>query len=572
MSRVMVGAFLLLLVAGCGGLATKSVMDASAGDVACNPSQPGCGDVSTANDTSNPFDSNVDVDNGADSEDAGPFDSNGGDGLSDDDGDVAPPDDALDLAIPDTADVVADQGDALLSADGDDLELPSDLETTDQPGDGELSGDLDDLVAADQDDATDLDGAEGLDDAELVDGNDTASDLGDDGESDLVVGSDSDDDVASDSVAPLQVDAGPDRFEESGASGTLTATVQGGVPSASCSWSIKGETTVLSTSCSYDFTALVATTTYVVSVTDGANTTVTDEVTVSILSVDLGADVGLIEGQSATLIAVPTGNEGSISCVFTRKSDGAALSTSCQPTVSPLVTTTYVVTIVDSNGNGASDEVTVSVAAATCGDGVPNGGESDTDCGGPKPWFNEIHYDDAGGDDAEGVEIAGPSGASLSGWSIIHYNSAGGVVDTVALTESLSTTTSGIGFLWVPIAGLINSGPAGVALVDPSGVVVQFLSWEGVVDAQTGPAQGMTSVDLPVRESGNTPNGTSLQLQGSGRRYEDFTWERHIAATGGTVNGGQTIVAPCPRCGTPKLCTYGFDCLSGVCNAGNCEN
>ena len=37
-------------------------------------------------------------------------------------------------------------------------------------------------------------------------------------------------------------------------------------------------------------------------------------------------------------------------------------------------------------------------------------------------WINEFHYDNAGGDVAEGVEIAGEAGTDLSGYSIVLYN------------------------------------------------------------------------------------------------------------------------------------------------------
>jgi hypothetical protein len=39
-------------------------------------------------------------------------------------------------------------------------------------------------------------------------------------------------------------------------------------------------------------------------------------------------------------------------------------------------------------------------------------------------FINEIHYDNAGTDVGEGVEIAGTAGMDLTGWSIIPYNGA----------------------------------------------------------------------------------------------------------------------------------------------------
>ena len=62
----------------------------------------------------------------------------------------------------------------------------------------------------------------------------------------------------------------------------------------------------------------------------------------------------------------------------------------------------------------------------------------------------------------------------------------------------------------------------GVALVDPNGGVVQFLSYEGTFTATEGPANGMSSTDIGVAEdNGTTAVGKSLQLTGSGGA---FTW------------------------------------------------
>ena len=43
-------------------------------------------------------------------------------------------------------------------------------------------------------------------------------------------------------------------------------------------------------------------------------------------------------------------------------------------------------------------------------------------------FVNEIHYDNDGTDAGEAIEIAGPAGTDLSGWSLVLYNGNGGVV------------------------------------------------------------------------------------------------------------------------------------------------
>ena len=48
--------------------------------------------------------------------------------------------------------------------------------------------------------------------------------------------------------------------------------------------------------------------------------------------------------------------------------------------------------------------------------------------GTPTVFINEIHYDNIGTDSDEFVEIAGPAGTSLEGYSIVLYNGSGGAV------------------------------------------------------------------------------------------------------------------------------------------------
>ena len=50
--------------------------------------------------------------------------------------------------------------------------------------------------------------------------------------------------------------------------------------------------------------------------------------------------------------------------------------------------------------------------------------------------INEIHYDNAGTDSGEAIEVAGPEGTDLTGWSIVLYNGSNG-------TEYNTTDLSG---------------------------------------------------------------------------------------------------------------------------------
>ncbi len=166
---------------------------------------------------------------------------------------------------------------------------------------------------------------------------------------------------------------------------------------------------------------------------------------------------------------------------------------------------------------------------------------------GPAVFINELHYDNTGADSGEAVEVAGPAGTDLTGWSIVLYNGSGGAVyGTESLSGVLPDQQAGFGTLSFPKAGIQNGSPDGLALVDASATVVQFLSYEGTFIAVGGPADGMTSTDIGVTEPGSGPVGDSLQLTGNGTRYGDFTWAGSQPSTFGTPNTGQTFGGSVP--------------------------
>jgi len=159
-------------------------------------------------------------------------------------------------------------------------------------------------------------------------------------------------------------------------------------------------------------------------------------------------------------------------------------------------------------------------------------------------FINEIHYDNAGTDTGEAIEVAGPAGTDLTGWSLVLYNgSNGSVYDTDLLNGLIPDSGNGYGFVVVsyPSNGIQNGSPDGIALVDSGNVATQFLSYEGSFTAVGGPANGTASVDIGVAESSSTPVGDSLQLTGSGTSYEDFSWAGAKPNTFGAANSGQTF-------------------------------
>ncbi|WMS88405.1 endonuclease [Pleionea litopenaei] len=168
-------------------------------------------------------------------------------------------------------------------------------------------------------------------------------------------------------------------------------------------------------------------------------------------------------------------------------------------------------------------------------------------------WINEIHYDNSGSDSNEAIEVAGTAGTNLSGWALVAYNGNGGKqYKTINLGGSIPNQSNGYGTLSFLASGLQNGSPDGIALVNNSGQVIQFLSYEGSFVATDGPANGETSVQLPVSETSSTPTGYSLQLTGSGQSYQDFTWQSPSFASFGNVNSQQQFTGSTPPT-TPPL-------------------
>ncbi|MDX2414867.1 MAG: Ig-like domain-containing protein [Bacteroidales bacterium] len=177
-------------------------------------------------------------------------------------------------------------------------------------------------------------------------------------------------------------------------------------------------------------------------------------------------------------------------------------------------------------------------------------------------FINEIHYDNAGTDAGEGIEIAGPVSTDLSGYQLLGYNGNGGTqYSPLTLSGTLADQENGFGTKWFDFSGLQNGDPDGIALVKISdGSVIQFLSYEGSFTANDGPASGMTSTDIGVMEPGTTTVGYSLQLSGTGNDYTDFTWQEPATATMGSVNTGQTL----PPDDTPPLWAGGYPTLGNL--------
>lgn len=172
-------------------------------------------------------------------------------------------------------------------------------------------------------------------------------------------------------------------------------------------------------------------------------------------------------------------------------------------------------------------------------------------------FINELHYDDAtaSGDTGERVEIVATAGENLAAYRIYLYNGSGNADSATTYGSSAvsagSTVNCGAGVRIATVSwprnGLQNGAADGIALVDGSGALVQFISYEGGIRGGNGPAAGRASQNLPVSETNATPAGTSLQLRGSATGYAGFTWAPSSTATFGACNNGQSFGGGDPR-------------------------
>jgi hypothetical protein len=166
-------------------------------------------------------------------------------------------------------------------------------------------------------------------------------------------------------------------------------------------------------------------------------------------------------------------------------------------------------------------------------------------------FINEFHYDNKGADTGEFVEIvAGPAFSGSPGeTSVIPYN--GGDGKSYGLAHPLSSfdagdlTAGGYRIYSKFISGIQNGDPDGFALVS-GGLVKQFISYGGPFAATDGPALGMVSEDVGVRQTAADAGFGSIGLTGSGGLPGDFVWTRFdgLAHTPGHANAGQNFVLP----------------------------
>jgi DNA/RNA endonuclease G (NUC1) len=232
-----------------------------------------------------------------------------------------------------------------------------------------------------------------------------------------------------------------------------------------------------------------------------------DEEPAEIARVEVSPEAAAVEVGATVALSASAfdASDAPVAAAFTWSSRDAGIAT-----VDAAGTVTGVavgnVRIVAAVANGVADSATITVESATPPPALP------------PVRFSEIHYDNFGTDANEAIEIEGPAGTDVTGWSIVLYNGNGGAAyDTQALSGVLPDQCSGRGTLYTsyPPNGIQNGAPDGMALVDDAGDVIEFLSYEGTFVATGGPAAGMLSADIGVAQN-SAPVGRSLQRAPSG--------------------------------------------------------
>jgi len=185
------------------------------------------------------------------------------------------------------------------------------------------------------------------------------------------------------------------------------------------------------------------------------------------------------------------------------------------------------------------------------------------------PRINEIHYDDAGTDVGEFVELRVAAGADVTGMLVELYNGSGtGAGTTYASTavSGLAKTTDGTYdyYVWNRPTNGIQNDVDGVAL-SQNGSLIEFVSYEGTFAATNGAANGATSINIGVSEGSSTAEGQSLQ------RVDDRpgSWVGPIAETKGTANpaGGtpaSLLISQIQGTGTASLMTSQYVLVSAI--------
>jgi hypothetical protein len=124
------------------------------------------------------------------------------------------------------------------------------------------------------------------------------------------------------------------------------------------------------------------------------------------------------------------------------------------------------------------------------------------------------------------VEIAGLPELTLQDGKIIPYNGNGASYTPIGTYLVLSQSIKRLWYIISSYSRTSNGSPDGLALVDASNKVIQFLSYEGVFKATTSYWD-----DNRYWYSTSTET-VGTHFNGRGTKYSDFTWTAAVSTFG----------------------------------------
>jgi hypothetical protein len=157
-------------------------------------------------------------------------------------------------------------------------------------------------------------------------------------------------------------------------------------------------------------------------------------------------------------------------------------------------------------------------------------------------FINEISYT-ASNPSEKGFEIVGTAGSQLTGWSAVQYHADGwqSKVDDLS-NQIIPSQQNGYGTIWYDIEQGGDSG--GLALVDPTGSVVQFVAY-GLLNESSilnGALDGLAAGSIPEYIGAVSDANSAMQLVGTGNLYATFFWASTQTASLGQVNDNQFFI------------------------------
>ncbi len=158
-------------------------------------------------------------------------------------------------------------------------------------------------------------------------------------------------------------------------------------------------------------------------------------------------------------------------------------------------------------------------------------------------FINEISYT-ASNPTEKGFEIVGLAGSQLNGWSAAQYDANGWQrkVDDLS-NQVIPSQQNGYGTIWYDIEQGGDSG--GLALIDPTGSVVQFLAYGPLngADLLNGALDGTAAGAIPEYIGAVANANSAMQLIGTGNLYPSFFWASTQSASLGQVNDNQFFIS-----------------------------